>query len=133
MHTKSTAIFQHSIVKPALCGLICAVGDNVILKNNNKTSCAYFGSAVAAGVFVSSSIGQMISPFFPTHSPVGKIGKNLEARVIEIGFGSTAAYAMNHYILKNEFNNYHNMLYKLAIIAGADVAAEMMTELMLIV
>ena len=91
-----------------------------------------FGGAVAGGVFVAANFGELLHPYFPTASPVGVAGKVLEARIVEVLFGSAGAYALNHFLIKGELNH-KNMLYKLGIIAAADVVGESVSELLLLV
>ena len=127
-HPSTKSILSHTVVKPIAAGAIASALELYLMKNTNLTSVGYFGLAVAGGVCVASAAGQGISPFFPTHTPIGALGKNLEARIVEITFGSASAYLVNAYILKNEYNT-NNLLYKLAIVSAADIGAELVCEL----
>ena len=131
-HPSTKSILSHTIVKPIAAGAIASALEYSIMKNTNLTSVGYFGLAVAGGVAVASAVGQVVSPLIPTHTPIGNLGKNLEARIVEITFGSAAAYAMNAYVLKNKYNT-NNLLYKLAIVSAADIGAEFVCELVCMV
>ena len=131
-HPNTKSILSHTLVKPIAAGVIAAGAEYFIMKNQNLTSVGYFGLAVAGGVGVASAAGQVISPLIPTHTPIGNLGKNLEARIVEIMVGSAAAYAVNAYVLKNEYNT-NNLLYKLAIVSAADIGAEFVCEMVCMV
>jgi hypothetical protein len=51
---------------------------------------------------------------------------------VEIGLGSGAAYAMNKYVLKNDYNS-ANLLTRLGIVVVADIVGETVCEFLLIV
>ena len=91
-----------------------------------------FGAAVTGGVFLASSVGAIVTPMMHTSTPIGALGKNLEMRVIEITCGSASAYALNNFILKNEYDT-KNLLYKLAIVAGSDFVGEALCEFFVLI
>ena len=128
----SSSILSHVFVKPFVAGISSAIADHFILKNTDMQSNLMFGGAVGGGIFISSSAGQLLSPLFPTHTPIGALGKNLEARIIEVSFGSASAYALNYFVLKNEYNT-RNLLYKVGIIAASDVLGECVCEFLQLV
>ena len=123
---------SHAVVKPVVAGAVAGLADHLLMKNQNIKSCAMFGGAVGAGIFSVSWVEPLVSPMFPTHTPVGNIGKALEGRIVEIACGSAGAYALNHFVLKNEYTT-NDLLYKVAIVAGADLVGETVCELLLIV
>ena len=61
---------------------------------------------------------------------VGSLGKNLEARIIETLSGSSIAYCVNRFVLKNDYNN-KDLLNKLGIIVFADFVAESLTTMII--
>lgn len=130
MHVKS--YLSHAIAKPLVAGIAAGAADHFLMKNGNIKSNMYFGGAVGAGIAGVSWIEPLVSPCFPTHTPMGHIGKALEGRIIEIACGSAAAYAMNSFILKNEFTT-NDLLYKLGIVAGADLIGETVCEFLCII
>jgi hypothetical protein len=123
---------SHAVAKPLVAGVAAGIADHFFMKNTNMKSNAYFGAAVGAGIFSVSWIEPIVAPLFPTHTPIGAIGENLEGRVVEIALGSASAYAMNKYILKNEYTN-QDMLYKLGIVVAADLIGETVCEFLCIV
>jgi hypothetical protein len=92
----------------------------------------YFGAAVGGGIFSMSWIEPIVSPLFPTATPMGNIGKALEGRIVEIACGSAAAYGINRFVLHNEYSS-RDLMYKVGIVAAADIIGETVCELMLIV
>ena len=132
MPSSVKSYLSHTVAKAIVAGGVAAAGDHFIMKNPDVKTCAMFGGAVAGGVFVAANFGELLHPYFPTASPVGAVGKVLEARIVEVLFGSAGAYALNHFMIKGELNH-KNMLYKLGIIAAADVVGESVSELLLLV
>ena len=123
---------SHAIAKPLVAGVAAAAADHFLMKNTDIKSNMYFGAAVGAGIAGISWIEPLVSPCFPTHTPCGMIGKALEGRIVEIACGSAAAYAMNRYVLKNEYTT-NDLMYKLAIVAGADLVGETVCEFLCII
>jgi hypothetical protein len=102
------------------------------MKNHDIKSNAYFAGAVGGGIFAVSWVEPIVSPLFPTHTPMGHIGKALEGRIVEIACGSAGAYAVNKFILHNEYSS-SDLLYKVAIIGASDLVGETVCEFLLIV
>ena len=120
-----------AILKPLFAGVIAAAGEKFVMKNDNISS-LYFGGAVAAGIAVSGTIGAIIEPHLPTSTNIAsKLGKSLEARIIEVSTGSAAAYAVNKFVLNNEWKvDMNSILMRVGIIAGADLAAETLIDVL---
>ena len=91
-----------------------------------------FGAAVGGGIASVAWIGPVVSPMFPTKTPFGAIGKNLEERILEVGVGAPVAYAINRFVFKNEFN-YADIYKKLGIVVVADLVGETLCEMLLLV
>ena len=128
---KIKSILSHAVAKPVIAGLTAGLLDRYFMNNTNTRSNLMFGGAVGAGIFSVSWIEPVVSKLFPTKTPIGHIGKALEGRVIEIACGSGAAYALNHFVLKNEYTN-RDMMYKLGIVVAGDLAGEMVSELLML-
>jgi len=99
--------------------------DKFVMKTPNMKESLYFGLAGAVGVYA----GQMVAKALPLPLPSGEYfdGKTLEMRIAEIGIGAGGAYALNRYVLKNDYNS-RNMLNKVALIAAADFISEYAVE-----
>ena len=123
-------VFSASIVKPAVAAATILLIDKFYFKINNLTSNLYFAGSVGVGVFASSSVGEMTRNLFPTSTAIGSLGKNLESRIVEVICGSTSVYAMNRFILKNEFK-LSDMIPRILAIGVADIVAETATEMIL--
>jgi hypothetical protein len=131
MASKTKSFISHAIAKPVVAGAAAAAAEYFIMKNQNVKKCAMFGGAVGLGIAAVSPVEMIISPYFPTNTPMGHIGKALEGRIVEVACGSAAAYALNRFVLKNEMTN-NDLLYKLAIICVADIIGETVCEIMMI-
>ena len=118
-------------IKPAVAGLIAAAGEKYVMKSNDMTA-LYFGGAVAAGVAVSGTVGAVIEPYMPTSTSIAStLGKTLEARIIEVTSGSAVAYAVNKFVLHNEWRTDTNsLLMRIGIITAADIIAETVVDAM---
>ena len=111
--------------------MLAAAGEKYVLHGNNMNA-LYFGGAVAAGIAVSGTLGAIIEPHLPTSTNIAsKLGKSLEARIIEVSAGSAAAYAVNKFVLNNEWRtDMNSLLMRVGIIAGADLAAETLIDIL---
>ena len=127
-----SSYLSHAVAKPLVAGVAAAALDHFVMGDPSMKSNAMFGAAVGAGIFAVSWVEPVVSPLFPTKTPMGNIGKALEGRIVEIACGSGAAYALNHFVLKNEYNH-ASMLKKLGIVVAADIIGETVCELLLIV
>lgn len=123
---------SHAIAKPLFAGIAAGVADRLIMKNENLTSNMQFAGAVGGGIAAVAWIEPIASKSFPTRTPMGHIGKFMEGRIIEIAFGSASAYALNRFVLHNEMN-VNNLMYKVAIVAGADLVGETVCEFLAII
>ena len=117
----------HTIVKAVVAGGVAAAADHYAMKNPDWKANAYFGGATAAGIFGISLVIDPIVNLIPTHTPVGNLGKGVEQRLVEVLGGTAGVYALNRFVLKNEINP-NALLYKMAIIAGADLVGEAVAD-----
>lgn len=129
---KLSHYLSHAVAKPLVAGITAGIADHYVMKKTDLTSNLYFGAAVGGGIFAVSWVEPLVSPYFPTKTPVGAIGKALEGRIVEIALGSGAAFAMNRYVLKNDYTQ-KDLLMRLGIIAVADIIGETVCELLIIV
>jgi len=111
----------NTLLKPlVMAGTVVAI-DKFVMNNPNMNESLYFGLAGAVGVYV----GGMVAKAMPLPLPSGDYfdGKTVETRVAEIGVGAGAGYALNRFVLKNDYS-YDQMLNKLAVLAAADFISE---------
>ena len=92
-------IFSHAILKPAVAGVVCAAGNQLILGDTNLISNLYFGAAAAGGIALVSTVEPFVQQYMPTSTPLGALSKTLESRVIEIALGSASVFALNKFVL----------------------------------
>ena len=124
---------SHAVAKPLFAGLVAGLGDHYIMQNPHYQLNAQFAGAVGAGIFLASNVEQAVSPFFPTATPIGHIGKALEGRIVEIACGSAGALALQKFVLKKVDMDYMSWGKRVAIIAGADLVGETICEILMIV
>lgn len=129
--SKTKSFLSHAIVKPVVAGISAGAMDHLVMKNPDLKRCALFGGAVGLGIMLVSPVEMIVSPYFPTNTPMGHIGKALEGRIVEVACGSASAYALNRFVLKNEYTS-QDLLYKVGIVALSDIISETVCELMLI-
>lgn len=118
-------------IKPVIAGAIAGAGEKFIMKGSNTTA-LYFAGAVAGGIAVSGTIGKLLEPAVPTATSIGSmLGKSLEHRIIEVTCGTSVAFAVNKFILKNEWRtDMHDVMIRVAIISVADVLSEFIVDSM---
>ena len=114
-------------IKPLVGAVTVMAIDKFILKNNNTNQTLYFGAAVGAGLYGAA----IVTPLMPVLIPASTLsnGKTLEDRALEIASGSIGAYALNRYILKNDYNR-SDMMTKIGIIAVGDFVGEYASDYM---
>ena len=114
-----------NIVKSAIAGATAIAIDRYYFGERDIKSSLYFGGAVSAGIYAGTIIGP-IAPDF-AFGILGS-GKQVEERIVEIGFGSASAYALNKYVFKNDYSR-DQMLYKLGAIIVCDFVGELTSDL----
>ena len=119
-----------AVAKPVCAGIAAAAADHLILKNPNLRNSAMFGAATAAGIGAVSVVGPFLGKLAPTHTPIGALGKNLEARVAETLLGSAAVYMLNAKVLGNQYSS-EDWMQRIAIIGASDIVGETIAELII--
>ena len=132
MSLSAKNLFGHAILKPVVAGAICVAGNQFVLGETNMVSNLYFGAAVAGGIGLVLTVEPFVQKMMPTSTPLGNVAKTLESRVIEIALGSGAVYALNKYVLKNDFQPSQYM-HKVFLIGASDVISESIMELFMVV
>ena len=116
---------ESTLLKPlVMAGTVVAI-DKFVMNNPNMTESLYFGVAGAVGVYT----GGMVAKALPLPLPSGDYfsGKTLETRLAEISIGAGGAYALNRFVLKNDFNS-RNMVNKIGILVASDFISEYITD-----
>ena len=117
-----------SNLKPFLVGGIIVAADKMILNQQDMNSSLYFGVAGVAGIYAAQNLAQMLP------SNQGQIStmidvKTLETRMLEIGVGAGATYAINKFALNNDLRP-NDLLQKIGVIVAADFVAEYIDDYM---
>lgn len=121
----STSSMTTDFVKPLVGGAVAVLADKFILGNQNMNQSLIFGASVGAGLYGAS----VVTPIMPVLIPTSVLpnGKTIEDRVLEVSAGSVGAYAINRYVLKNDFNR-NDMYKKIGIIALSDFVGEYVSD-----
>jgi hypothetical protein len=113
-----------AVVKPLATAAAAFAIDKLYFKETDMKRSAMFAASVGAGVYIGSMVGQYAPDF---QLPMLGSGKSAESRILEIALGGGAAYALNKYVLKNDYSR-DDMLKRLGTIVVADFAGEIVAD-----
>ena len=109
-----------SNLKPILTGAVIVALDKYALNQQNLNNSIYFGIAGAVGIFAA----QIVTPMIPNQGSGTMIDpRTLEGRVLEVGLGTGATYALNKFVFLNDLNP-NDLMMKVGVIVAADFVAE---------
>ena len=109
-----------SNLKPILAGAVIVAIDKNALNQQNLNNSIYFGIAGAVGIFGA----QIVTPLIPNQGSGTMIDpRTLEGRVLEVGLGTGATYALNKFVFLNDLNP-NDLMMKVGVIVAADFVAE---------
>ena len=100
--------------------------DNLYFQNKDLTQNAMFGAAASAGIVVGSMIGDKVPALLPDSQGLYS-GKLISTRLIELTSGIASGYAINKFVLGNDYDS-SMWMQKIATIAVVDFASEYMTD-----
>ena len=114
--------------KPFFVGATIIALDKLVLNQPDMNSSLYFGLSGAIGIFAA----QYVVPMLPNNQ--AQIStmldtKTLETRVLEIGLGTGATYAINKFVMNNDLRP-NDLLQKVGVILAADFVAEYIDDYM---
>jgi hypothetical protein len=123
-------IANNPVVLKIACGSIVAgLLDRFVMGVEDVMSNATFGMvtgvSLGAGLYVSSMIPMPIIP-------IGEFGgfyqaKTVTARVSEIVIGTAAAYSLNRFVLKNDYNT-SQFSKRIGILVASDFVSEYVSD-----
>ena len=109
-----------SNLKPIITGAVIVALDKYALNQQNLNNSIYFGIAGAVGIFGA----QIVTPMIPNQGSGTMIDpRTLEGRVLEVGLGTGATYALNKFVFLNDLNP-NDLMMKVGVIVAADFVAE---------
>ena len=109
-----------SNLKPIINGAVIVAIDKYALNQQNLNNSIYFGIAGAVGIFGA----QIVTPMIPNQGSGTMIDpRTLEGRVLEVGLGTGATYALNKFVFLNDLNP-NDLMMKVGVIVAADFVAE---------
>jgi hypothetical protein len=94
----------------------------MVLKQTDLKKSLAFGASVGAGIALGSFTARTLIPD-TTPTATFANGKQIGSRLLEILSGSSSAFLVNKYVLKNSTDKV-SVLKKMAVILVADVAGE---------
>ena len=117
-----------SNLKPFLTGGAIIALDKFVLNQQDMNSSLYFGVAGVAGLFASQLLVPMLPNNQGTFSDMVDT-KTLETRVLEVGLGTGATFAINKFVLNNDIRP-NDLLQKVGVIVAADFISEYIDDYM---
>ena len=109
-----------SNLKPIITGAVIVALDKYALNQQNLNNSIYFGIAGAVGIFGA----KIVTPLIPNQGSGTMIDpRTLEGRVLEVGLGTGATYALNKFVFLNDLNP-NDLMMKVGVIVAADFVAE---------
>ena len=109
-----------SNLKPILAGAVIVAIDKYALNQQNLNNSIYFGIAGAVGIYGA----QIVTPLIPRQGSGTMIDpRTLEGRVLEVGLGTGATYALNKFVFLNDLNP-NDLMMKVGVIVAADFISE---------
>jgi hypothetical protein len=118
------SFIDNSIIKPAISGGTAFLIDKYYFKESNTQRSIYFAAAVGTGIAAGTIIGSAAPDF--SLGVIGS-GKAIESRIAEITLGTGAAYAINKFVLKNDFSR-DQMMKRVGAIVVCDIAGEFASD-----
>jgi hypothetical protein len=113
-----------AVIKPLAAAATAFAIDKFYFNESNLQRSAMFAASVGAGVYVGAIAGQYAPDF---QLPMLGSGKAAESRVLEIALGGGAAYAVNKFVLKNDYGR-NDLVKRLGSIVVADFAGELISD-----
>ena len=117
-----------SNLKPFLVGGAIVALDKFVLNQQDMNSSLYFGVAGVAGIFAAQLLVPMLPNNQGTFSDMVDT-KTLETRVLEVGLGTGATFAINKFVLNNDIRP-NDLLQKAGVIVAADFISEYIDDYM---
>ena len=117
-----------SNLKPFLVGASIIALDKFVLNQQDMNSSLYFGVAGVAGIFAAQLLVPMLPNNQGTFSDMVDT-KTLETRVLEVGLGTGATFAINKFVLNNDIRP-NDLLQKAGVIVAADFISEYIDDYM---
>ena len=117
-----------SNLKPFLVGVSIIALDKFVLNQQDMNSSLYFGVSGVACIFAAQLLVSMLPNNQGTFSDMVDT-KTLETRVLEVGLGTGATFAINKFVLNNDIRP-NDLLQKAGVIVAADFIAEYIDDYM---
>ena len=124
-------ISNSQLMKGAFATIIAGGLDRYVMGVDDIECNTVFGLCTGASVLIGSYVSSMENiNFLGTGSVAGMYNdKTVAHRLVELGVGSSVAYGLNTYVLKNEFNP-NDFNTRILILVGTDFLSTYATEYM---
>jgi hypothetical protein len=118
-----------SVVKPVATAAFVAAAEKYYFKNNDLKSIAMYSAAIGASSFAASIVAPQITPDLGLNIGTMVSGKAVEERVVELAFGVGAAYGLNTFILRNNFDfKAPETIKRIGLLVAAEVGGEFVSD-----
>ena len=107
-------------IKSASATVIAGLLDKFVLGEPDMLQSAYFGVATGVGVGAGSYLATMVPPFIPDSAGL-YTGSALQSRVVELGAGIGATYALDRFLSKPDNAS---LTSKLLVVFATDFISE---------
>lgn len=112
-------------IKPVVAAATAAALDRFVCDQRDTKRNAIFGASVGLGIFGASLVAPMVPEIsFLNMTSMGVKGKTVGVRVVEIGLGAGAVYAITNFVTKSNDLAGGQLYKKLGCILVADFVGE---------
>ncbi len=120
-----------TMMKPMVAGAVAVLLDRNVIGESDMTRNAYFGAAVAVGIYASQFVTPLADmlPGLPSLNDGIYEAKTLTKRIVEVSSGSASAYFLNKYVLMNDTHP-NELMYRIGIVAASDFIGEYVSDYM---
>ena len=117
------------MIKPMAAGAFAVLLDRNLIGESDMTRNAYFGVAVAVGIYASQFVTPLadLLPGLPSLNNEMYEAKTLTKRIVEVSSGSASAYFLHKFILMNDTHS-EEFLYRIGIVAASDFVGEYVSD-----
>ena len=122
--SSSNPLTNPTLIKGASSFAFAVAMDKFVLGNTDLNQSLMFAGATTAGIVVGEMIAvkAITSGLLPDSAGLYQ-GKLVSQRLLELTVGIGSGYALNSFVLKNDYNR-NDFLKRLGVIAAVDVLAE---------
>ena len=115
------------VIKPLATASTVFLIETFVFNETDQTKALTFSAAAAIGTYGGMVIGSSLPDMSSTLPIYLGNGKGLLQRVAEVGFGGSASFVLNRYVLKNSSYR-ENIMNKIGTLIVADIVGEYVAD-----